>query len=163
VVLLDEIDLHLHPMWQMHVIDDIRRLFPRMTFIVTTHNPLTLHGARKGEIFIMRRDGDRIELVQKDILPGHDVDRVLFEQFGIHHTFDRETRELIEQHRALLESGAAVDDPRRTSLENRITVRLGTLGEALAGERREQEEDGLAPWSDEERARLDESLKQPRR
>ncbi len=50
VVLLDEPDLHLHPRWQMRVISDVRRLFKSMTFVVTTHNPFTLFGARAEEI-----------------------------------------------------------------------------------------------------------------
>jgi energy-coupling factor transporter ATP-binding protein EcfA2 len=54
--LVDEIDLHLHPAWQAVILQDVRRLFPRMHFIVTTHNPLTLTGARPGEIRVLARD-----------------------------------------------------------------------------------------------------------
>lgn len=154
-VLIDEIDLHLHPRWQMRIIDDVRRLFPRLSFVVTTHNPLTLQGARPGEIFIMRRDdGGRIELSQRDIRPGHDVDRVLFEQFGIVYTFDKETRTLLEQHRALLERGAAPTDAERVRLENELAARLGRVGEVLAAERG-HEQDPSRPWSDEDRRLLD--------
>jgi len=127
-VLIDEIDLHLHPMWQMRIVDDIRRLFPRLSFVVTTHNPLTLQGARRGEVYIMRRDAGRIELVQRDIRPGHDVDRVLFEQFGVEHTFDRETRDLLTRHRALLEQEAAPTDPQRLAVESTLRERLGDAG-----------------------------------
>jgi hypothetical protein len=49
VVLIDEIDAHLHPRWQMQVVTTLRTLFPRMTFVATTHNPLALVGARDGE------------------------------------------------------------------------------------------------------------------
>jgi energy-coupling factor transporter ATP-binding protein EcfA2 len=154
VVLIDEIDLHLHPMWQMHIIDDVRRLFPRLSFVVTTHNPLTLHGARPGEIFIMRRgDGGRIELTQQDIRPGHDVDRVLFEQFGIRYTFDHETRKMLESHRALLERGVPAGDVDRVKLEGEIAARLGRVGEVLAEERGEEHGPPL-PWSEEDRRRL---------
>lgn len=135
-VLIDEIDLHLHPVWQMKVIDDVRRLFPRLSFVVTTHNPLTLQGARRGEVYVMRRDGSRIELVQRDIRPGHDVDRVLFEQFGIEHTFDKETRSLLQQHREMLERGARIDDPARLEVEARLAARLGGVGEIVRAERR---------------------------
>jgi predicted ATP-binding protein involved in virulence len=159
IVLIDEIDLHLHPIWQMHIIDDVRRLFPRLSFVVTTHNPLTLQGARAGEIFIMRRrDGGQIELTQRDIRPGHDVDRVLLEQFGILYTFDQETRALLERHRALLGRGAAPNDPARTDLENRLTARLGRVGEVLTGERGD-EHDPSRPWSDEDRRLLDQYAK----
>ncbi|MFO0610122.1 MAG: AAA family ATPase [Polyangiales bacterium] len=55
-LLLDEVDLHLHPLWQTHVLRDVRRLFPRMHLIVTTHNPMTLVGARPGEVRRLLRD-----------------------------------------------------------------------------------------------------------
>lgn len=155
IVLIDEIDLHLHPIWQMHIIDDVRRLFPRLSFVVTTHNPLTLQGARPGEIFIMRRGhGGRIELTQRDIQPGHDVDRVLFEQFGISYTFDHETRAMLERHRELLERGVAPDDAERVGLESQIAARLGRVGKVLADERG-GEHDPSRPWSDAERHLLD--------
>jgi predicted ATP-binding protein involved in virulence len=57
IVLLDGIDLHLHPGWQRRIIEDVRRLFPRMSFIATTHNALTLQGARSGEAYVMVRKG----------------------------------------------------------------------------------------------------------
>lgn len=42
VVLIDELDLHLHPSWQKHVATDLRRAFPQLQFVVTTHAPLIL-------------------------------------------------------------------------------------------------------------------------
>lgn len=137
-VLLDEIDLHLHPMWQMRIIEDVRRLFPRLSFVVTTHNPLTLQGARPGEVYVMRRDEARIELTQRDVRPGHDVDRVLFEQFGVAHTFDRKTRDLLDRHRALLERGASANDPERTDVEARLSEVFGSVGAQLHTERDSQ-------------------------
>ena len=135
-VIIDEIDLHLHPVWQMGVINNVRKLFPRLSFIVTTHNPLTLQGARPGEVYVMRRDGSRIELVQRDIHPGHDVDRVLFEQFGIEHTFDKSTRDLLQRHREQLEGGVRFDDPKRIEVEAQLAERLGSVGEIVRAERR---------------------------
>lgn len=59
LVLIDEIDLHLHPQWQVDVISRTREILPQMSFIVTTHNPLTLVGASASEIWIMEKsDGD---------------------------------------------------------------------------------------------------------
>ncbi len=42
VVLIDEVDLHLHPSWQTHILNDLRRAFPHIQFIVTTHAPLVI-------------------------------------------------------------------------------------------------------------------------
>jgi predicted ATP-binding protein involved in virulence len=39
IVLIDEIDLHLHPSWQTRVLNDLLRTFPKTQFIITTHSP----------------------------------------------------------------------------------------------------------------------------
>src|SRR6185503_12158163 len=54
LVLVDEIDLHLHPRWQRTIIRKLKELFPRLSFVVTTHNALTLLGAEAGEIVVLR-------------------------------------------------------------------------------------------------------------
>jgi energy-coupling factor transporter ATP-binding protein EcfA2 len=158
-VFLDEIDLHLHPMWQMRIIEDVRQLFPRLSFVVTTHNPLTLQGARRGEVYVMRHEGARIELTQRDIRPGHDVDRVLFEQFGVEHTFDRETRDLLTRHREMLERGVPFDDLERQKIEARLAERFGDVGETLLGERSDARGQ-VAPLHPDERLLLKPFLKQ---
>lgn len=50
VVLIDELDLHLHPRWQMAVIDGLRRAFPRVQFVVTTHSPLVLASVHNDQV-----------------------------------------------------------------------------------------------------------------
>lgn len=50
VILIDEIDLHLHPGWQRHVLTDLTRVFPMMQFIVTTHAPMVLHSVNACKI-----------------------------------------------------------------------------------------------------------------
>jgi predicted ATP-binding protein involved in virulence len=42
LVMIDEIDLHLHPSWQAKVIPSLRRTFPNLQFVVTTHSPIVL-------------------------------------------------------------------------------------------------------------------------
>jgi ABC-type multidrug transport system ATPase subunit len=69
VVLLDEIDLHLHPEWQRRIIAQVRAIFRRMTFVVTTHNPATLVGARAEEIWILRTENGRVRAVQRSEAP----------------------------------------------------------------------------------------------
>lgn len=50
VVLIDELDLHLHPRWQRHVVDDLRRVFPKVQFITTTHSPFIVQSMRRDEV-----------------------------------------------------------------------------------------------------------------
>lgn len=53
VVLIDELDLHLHPKWQRHVIEDLRTTFPLIQFICTTHSPFIIQSLRSHEELIM--------------------------------------------------------------------------------------------------------------
>ncbi len=127
LVLLDEVDLHLHPRWQRRVIRDLKALFPRLSFVITTHQPLTLLGADPGEIFILRRDAaGAIDVQQIDLPKGLRADQVLTgEWFGLSTTLDPDTLSLLDEHRRLLRRGVAEEDPRRRALEADLRARLG--------------------------------------
>jgi predicted ATP-binding protein involved in virulence len=56
VVLIDEVDMHLHPRWQQLVIQLLRTAFPDVQFIVSTHSPHVLTTVRKDSIRIIRGD-----------------------------------------------------------------------------------------------------------
>ena len=53
IMLVDEIDLHLHPSWQQRVLDDLMRAFPCTQFIVTTHSPQVLTTLRRENIRLL--------------------------------------------------------------------------------------------------------------
>ena len=46
IVLIDELDMHLHPKWQWRVIDSLREVFPNVQFIATTHAPILFASAK---------------------------------------------------------------------------------------------------------------------
>lgn len=55
IVLIDEIEAHLHPRWKMQIVTGLRRALPRATFILTTHDPLCLRGMLNGEVVMLNR------------------------------------------------------------------------------------------------------------
>ncbi|TXF88516.1 AAA family ATPase [Neolewinella aurantiaca] len=57
VVLIDEIELHLHPRWQANIIKALRTTFPNIQFIVSTHSPLVINQLRDEQVFALRKDG----------------------------------------------------------------------------------------------------------
>ena len=126
---IDELDLHLHPKWQMRVIDDLRGVFPNLTVVATTHNPLTLHGCRDGEIHVIHRDDEGIEAEQINLVAGLGVDQILTGRwFGLSSTLDPETNQLLADYQvALLETDTDSDDSRRLARE--IRSRIGTFAE----------------------------------
>lgn len=56
IILIDEIDLHLHPTWQAKLIDSLKTLFPQVQFITTTHSPSVLQSLSKNEIIPLTQD-----------------------------------------------------------------------------------------------------------
>jgi predicted ATP-binding protein involved in virulence len=50
VILIDELDLHLHPKWQRRVVDDLKRTFPAIQFICSTHSPFLIQSLEPGEL-----------------------------------------------------------------------------------------------------------------
>jgi predicted ATP-binding protein involved in virulence len=56
VVLIDEIELHLHPTWQRTVVEKLRTTFPNVQFIATTHSPFVLQSLRPGELINLDPD-----------------------------------------------------------------------------------------------------------
>ena len=56
IVLIDEIDLHLHPKWQRHVVRDLQNAFPALQFIATTHSPFIIQSLDPGEVIDLNQD-----------------------------------------------------------------------------------------------------------
>lgn len=55
VILIDEVEAHLHPRWKMRIIKGLREALPMATFVLTTHDPLCLRGLGSGEVMVLRR------------------------------------------------------------------------------------------------------------
>jgi hypothetical protein len=56
LVLIDELDLFLHPRWQVRFIEALKGVFPRMQFVATTHSPMVLPGLERDEVVILDED-----------------------------------------------------------------------------------------------------------
>ena len=69
IVLIDELDLHLHPKWQRGLARSLTATFPKMQFIVTTHSPMILPGFSADEIFHLHQDSDGNILAEPASVP----------------------------------------------------------------------------------------------
>jgi hypothetical protein len=65
LVLVDEIDQHLHPELQARVITELERVFPYSTFIVTTHSPLVALGSHPSQLVALQRDGETVTALER--------------------------------------------------------------------------------------------------
>ena len=80
IVLIDEIELHLHPSWQREILPALRSTFPGIQFIVTTHSPQTLSTLTRNQIYVV----DDGKLFNADTDPlGRDTNGILEELMDV--------------------------------------------------------------------------------
>lgn len=81
VVLIDEIDLHLHPKWQRDIIAIISNVFRNVQFIVTTHSPLVIQSMNEVNLYVLRRQGEKLTAERSPItnFSGWTVEEILRE------------------------------------------------------------------------------------
>ena len=84
IVLVDEIDLHLHPKWQRTIMDFLTKRFPNTQFIVTAHSPLVVQAAQDANIVLLHREGDRVVIDNNpEIIDNWRVDQILTSLFEL--------------------------------------------------------------------------------
>ncbi len=83
LVLIDEIELHLHPEWQRMIIPRLTKTFPNCQFIVTTHSPQVLSHVDPECIHILDYDGDNVVVKRPESSYGLDSNRILEDILGV--------------------------------------------------------------------------------
>lgn len=53
IIMIDEVDLYLHPHWQQHILSDLQNAFPKIQFIVTTHSPFIVQSVKSHNIITL--------------------------------------------------------------------------------------------------------------
>jgi predicted ATP-binding protein involved in virulence len=127
IVLVDEIDLHLHPKWQRSLMGHLTERFPNTQFIVTAHSPLIVQAATDANIVLLRREGDHV-VIDNDVQTVRDwrVDQVLASDlFGGIPGRPPDVAEALEERKRLLAK------KKRTPGENRKLRELDERAEAL--------------------------------
>lgn len=103
VVLIDEVDAHLHPTWQRRIGQWFTQHFPAVQFIVTTHSPLVCQAAVKGSVWRLPTPGTDEKLKR---VAGQDLDRLLYgdileaystQLFGLTNTRSDEGKDMLER------------------------------------------------------------------
>lgn len=104
IVLVDEIDLHLHPGWQRNVVPMLAKAFPKLQFVLTSHSPLIASTVRRENVFVTdtAEDGTAtIKQIQERVY-GRGVEQLLLSSyFGLQSTrpesFQDEAKQLFER------------------------------------------------------------------
>lgn len=132
VILIDEVDLHLHPRWQAQILGDLRAVFPKVQFIVSTHSPSVISSVRREKLRIFDANGSII--IPGSQTYGRDVSSIYREVLGasdrpeeIRMTFDKaydalDNEDYSKLHSLLdeLKGEIGSGDPELTSLETSL-------------------------------------------
>lgn len=102
IVLIDEVDMHLHPAWQQTILSDLRKAFPRIQFIVTTHSPQVLSSIETRHIRMLE-NGCCVPCEGSTY--GAESSRILEEVFGISLRAKTASREALDTYLALIQQG----------------------------------------------------------
>jgi energy-coupling factor transporter ATP-binding protein EcfA2 len=124
IVLVDEIELHLHPRWQRKIIKNLSRQFPNTQFIVTTNSPLVVQAVPDANLVLLKNKGDQV-VVRQDIgkIKNWRVDQILTSEFfGLKSARPSETGKLMRKRDKLLGKPDLTDIDRVTitRLDNKI-------------------------------------------
>lgn len=98
VALIDELDIHLHPVWQRNIAGWLQAQFPNLQFIVTTHSPMIAAGAGQDALTLKVQSNSAAVLPITQSLFAMDVDDILkSEAFGLVSTFTPATQEKLDK------------------------------------------------------------------
>jgi hypothetical protein len=121
-VLIDEVELHLHVSWQRSIGFWLKRHFPNIQFIVTTHSPFVCQAADPGGLIRLPAPGEErtaehvSERLFRTVVNGTVDEAVLTELFGLEHVHSEESEKLRTQVAGLearLISGSATEEERK--------------------------------------------------
>lgn len=108
IVLIDEIDLHLHPTWQIDIINNLSKHFPNVQFIATAHSPLMVQAAVDANYVIVKFCEDDVRVINEPVgIDGWRVDQILTSEFfDLDSTRGPEFSKLLKRRSVLIQQGS---------------------------------------------------------
>ena len=112
IFVVDEIDAHLHPLWQRRIIPALIRNFPKLQIFCSTHAPLMLAGLKEGQAQLLHRDEEgkvAVSRNEEDIL-GWSMDEITRTLLDVHEPIDLETAENLDRLQGLRQKQTLTPD-----------------------------------------------------
>ena len=136
ILLIDEIENHLHPTWQRRVIPTLLKKFPRLQIFATTHSPFLVAGLKAGQVHLLKRYSTGILTAStnsEDII-GWTMDEILRAMMGVEDPTDEGTASAARELRELRKEGPREDERAEVQRQRRMEeLRQRVNRELLAG------------------------------
>jgi hypothetical protein len=101
LVLLDEVDLHLHPSWQRTILSSLETVFPNIHFIVSSHSVFVAQSLKNDNLIALEWAHEKIVVIDKDTRLERSYSAVAREVFKIASPFSYETEQKLNQFYAM--------------------------------------------------------------
>ena len=128
ILLIDEIENHLHPTWQRRVIPALLEHFPGLQIFATTHSPFVVAGLKAGQVHLLNRDADGVvtATTNTEAIVGWTADEILRTMMGVDDPTDDETARNAAELRQLRNEGprAAPEEEEQRQAEMQRLRRL---------------------------------------
>jgi len=121
IVLIDEIELHLHPQWQREIIPKLQTIFPYCQFIITTHSPQVLSNVNRENIFILE---DFKIIKNTPYSYGRDSNSILYDLMNVPKRPEH-TQKIIDQMFDLIEKEDENSIKKAKDLLTQLAEKLG--------------------------------------
>lgn len=131
IVLVDEIDLHLHPKWQRELMPFLVEKFPNTQFVATAHSPLIVQAAEGANVVVLKRQGDQV-VIENDPADVNNwrIDQILTSDlYGLPTARPPHLDALIAERRKLLTARSLTP-----AAERRLRAIEAEIGEMPGGE-----------------------------
>jgi len=99
LLIIDEIDAHLHPSWQRRIIPTLTKNFPNLQIFCSTHSPMMVAGLKSGQVQLLKRDnrGEITVSRNKQDIAGWTADKILRNFMDVYDATDLETSEKLNR------------------------------------------------------------------
>jgi predicted ATP-binding protein involved in virulence len=135
IVMIDEIDLHLHPRWQQRVLHSLRQAFPKIQFIVTTHSPQVLSTVDRTAIRLLSQTSDDDLLTMHSQTPslqtqGVSSSDILAQVMDVNPVPDEDAAHWLSEYKALIQQNQQ-EAKSAQSLRQQLERHFGTEHPAI--------------------------------
>ena len=122
ILLIDEIENHLHPTWQRRVIPALLEHFPGLQIFATTHSPFVVAGLKAGQVHLLNRDENGVvtATTNTEDIVGWTADEILRTYMGVHDPTDDETASAAAELRRLRDEGPRADEQEEAARQDSI-------------------------------------------
>ena len=122
ILLIDEIENHLHPTWQRRVIPALLEHFPGLQIFATTHSPFVVAGLKAGQVHILKRDANGVvtATTNPDDVVGWTMDEILRGIMGVDDPTDEDTARAAHELRQLRNEDPKSDEKEEEARQARI-------------------------------------------